>query len=170
MRRVQPIGRECPPSAESPFARNRCYLLRRNISCHIRRHYPSFIAHTGSCARPNSSRRLRLFRFQRVFAGRHQSLLGDGLSRHYLCNPCVGAWTPTPRSVLLVLLLASSQETKASPQTSQVWLLGVATFAVMADHAHYMRLFSILINSVAHNFAVYRQVFVFLAVNFIPVL
>lgn len=35
--------------------------------------------------------------FQRVFAGRHQSLLGDGLSRHYLCNPCVGAWTPTPQ-------------------------------------------------------------------------
>ena len=45
-----------PPSAESPFARNRCYPLRRNISCHIRRHYPSFIAHTGSCARPNPSR------------------------------------------------------------------------------------------------------------------
>jgi hypothetical protein len=26
-----------------------------------------------------------------------KSLLGDGLSRHYLCNPCVGAWTPTPQ-------------------------------------------------------------------------
>jgi hypothetical protein len=23
--------------------------------------------------------------------------LGDGLSRHYLCNHCVGAWTPTPQ-------------------------------------------------------------------------
>jgi len=23
--------------------------------------------------------------------------LGIGLSRHYLCNPCVGAWTPTPQ-------------------------------------------------------------------------
>ena len=30
-------------------------------------------------------------------AADHQSLLGIGLSRHYLCNPCVGAWTPTPR-------------------------------------------------------------------------
>ncbi len=31
-------------------------------------------------------------------AGRDcQPLLGDGPSRHYLCNPCVGAWTPTPR-------------------------------------------------------------------------
>ncbi len=27
----------------------------------------------------------------------HQSLLEDGLSRHYLCHPCVGAWTPTPQ-------------------------------------------------------------------------
>jgi len=26
-----------------------------------------------------------------------KSLLGDGLSRHYLCNPCVGAWTPNPQ-------------------------------------------------------------------------
>jgi hypothetical protein len=24
-------------------------------------------------------------------------LLGDGPSRHYLCNPCIGAWTPTPQ-------------------------------------------------------------------------
>ena len=34
---------------------------------------------------------------QRVLAGCRQSLLGDGPSRHYLCNPCVGAWTPTPQ-------------------------------------------------------------------------
>ena len=26
-----------------------------------------------------------------------QPLLGIGPSRHYLCNPCVGAWTPTPQ-------------------------------------------------------------------------
>ncbi len=31
-----------------------------------------------------------------VFAGCRQSLLGDGPSRHYLCNPCIGAWTLTP--------------------------------------------------------------------------
>jgi hypothetical protein len=34
---------------------------------------------------------------RQVFAGCHQSLLEDGPSRHYLCNPCVGAWTPTPQ-------------------------------------------------------------------------
>jgi hypothetical protein len=34
---------------------------------------------------------------QRVLAGCCQPLLGNGPSRHYLCNPCVGAWTPTPR-------------------------------------------------------------------------
>jgi hypothetical protein len=31
-----------------------------------------------------------------VFAGCRQSLLGNGPSRHYLCNPCIGAWTHTP--------------------------------------------------------------------------
>ena len=36
------------------------------------------------------------FPIQRVFAGCCQSLLGDGPSRRYLCNPCVGAWTLTP--------------------------------------------------------------------------
>ena len=34
---------------------------------------------------------------RRVFAGCHQSLLEAGPSRHYPCNPCVGAWTPTPQ-------------------------------------------------------------------------
>ena len=32
-----------------------------------------------------------------VFAGCRQSLLGDGPSRHYLCNPCIGARTLTPQ-------------------------------------------------------------------------
>jgi hypothetical protein len=49
----------------------------------------------------------------RYFAGCCEPLLGDGLSRR------VGIG-PLPRSVLLVLLLASSQKTTASPQTSQV--------------------------------------------------
>jgi hypothetical protein len=33
---------------------------------------------------------------RRVFAGCRQSLLRDGPSRHCLCDPCVGARTPTP--------------------------------------------------------------------------
>ena len=41
-----------------------------------------------------ASRLLALAR--RVFAGCRQSLLGSGPSRHYLCDPCVGAWTRTP--------------------------------------------------------------------------
>jgi len=36
----------------------------------------------------------------RVFAGCRQPLLGPGPSRHYLCNPCLGAWTHTPPSPL----------------------------------------------------------------------
>jgi hypothetical protein len=86
-----------PPSAQSPFAHNRRYLLRHGVTHHIRGHYPSFIAHPHSCARPKPSRRLQLSLIRRVFAGCCQSLLGDGPSRHYPCNPCVGAWTPTPQ-------------------------------------------------------------------------
>ena len=33
---------------------------------------------------------------RQVLAGCRQSLLGDGPSQHYRCNPCVGAWTHTP--------------------------------------------------------------------------
>ena len=86
-----------PPGAQSPFARTRCSLVRRGVSHPVRGHYPSFIARTNSCARPNPSRRLRLSLLRQVFAGCCQSLLGGGPSRRYLCNPCIGAWTPTPQ-------------------------------------------------------------------------
>lgn len=89
-----------PAKAESPFARSRSYLLRRDVQRHVRVSYHSFIALTGSCARPKSSRWLQLSLFQRVFAGCPQSLLEDGLSRRYLCNLCIGAWTLTPRCFL----------------------------------------------------------------------
>ena len=46
---------------------------------------------TGSLPTP----RFSLVRW--VFAGCRQSLLGNGPSRHYLHNPCTGAWTPTPQ-------------------------------------------------------------------------
>ena len=89
-----------PPGAQSPFAHNRYYLLWCDVPHHMGGHYPSFIAHTGSCVRPKPSRRLRLSLLRRVFAGCRQSLLGVGLSRRYLRNPCVGAWTPTPQCPL----------------------------------------------------------------------
>ena len=88
---------QCPLCAESPFARSRCYLLRRGVLRHVREHYPSFIAHTGSCVRPNVSHRLQLSLFRWVFAGCSQPLLPNGPSRRNLCNLCIGAWTPTPQ-------------------------------------------------------------------------
>ena len=86
-----------PPCAESPFAQNWCYLLRHDVLHHVRRHYPSFIAHTGSCARPKPSCFLQPQLGQQVFAGCRRPLLGDGPSRRYLCNPYMVAWTLTPR-------------------------------------------------------------------------
>jgi len=49
-----------PPSAQSPFARRRCYRRRDGVQHRLGGRYPSFIAHTGSCARPNPSPRLQL--------------------------------------------------------------------------------------------------------------
>ena len=62
----------------------------------IRERYLSFIAHTGSCARPKPSFRLEVNLERKVFAGCCESPLGDGLSRRYLRFPCIGAWTLTP--------------------------------------------------------------------------
>ncbi len=90
--RLQPS----PPSAQSPFAHPRCYLRWGDVSHHLRGHYPPFIAHTGSCARPNPSCRLRLSLFRQVFAGCCQPLLGDGLSRRYLCESFSGCLDPYP--------------------------------------------------------------------------
>jgi len=90
-----------PPSAQSPFARLGCYLRRRDVARPVSWHYPAFIAHMGSCARPKPSRRLRslpwstgLCRLSPVPAGRWpfpalslQSL--RGCSAPY---PAVSSW------------------------------------------------------------------------------
>ena len=71
--------------------------LRHGVSHHVSGHYPTFIAPTCSCARPNASRRLRLSLLRLVFAGCCQSLLVDGPSRHYLRNPYMGVGTHAPQ-------------------------------------------------------------------------
>jgi hypothetical protein len=85
-----------PPSAQSPFARRGRYPRRGGLASRLEGRYPLVVAHTGSCARPSPSPRLRFPVARRVFAGCRQSLLRDGPSRRYLCDPCVGARTLTP--------------------------------------------------------------------------
>ena len=48
-----------PPSAQSPFARAGRYPSRRGVDHHVGKRYPSFIAHTDPCVKPNPSRRLQ---------------------------------------------------------------------------------------------------------------
>ena len=88
-----------PPSAQSSFARARCYLARRGVSHPVGGLYPSFIAPTSSCARPNSSPWLRLSLVHWVFAGCHQSLLQDGPSRRYLRESFPGCLSPYPGGI-----------------------------------------------------------------------
>jgi hypothetical protein len=101
-----------PPGARSPFAHSRCYLLRRGVSHPVRGHYPSFKAHTGSCARPNPSRRLRSSLFRRVFAECRQSLCEMALPGVISATLSPHAWTRTPM-LPLVFMPVSSQETSA---------------------------------------------------------
>ena len=85
-----------PPHAQSPFAPWRSYLHRRAFSNNTSEGItpPSSLlrAHAPDQNPPTYSVSL----IKRVFAGCCQSLLGDGPSRRYLCNPCIGAWTLTP--------------------------------------------------------------------------
>jgi hypothetical protein len=75
-----------PTCAESPFAQKpgvTCFC--HDVLHPVRWRYPSFIAHTGSCARPNSSRRLRFNYYHR------------SLSRHgVIASPCWKMALPDP--------------------------------------------------------------------------
>ena len=81
----QPFQRE-PPSAQSPFATIRCYRLVGDVMHLLGGRYPTFIAPTGSCARPSPSPRLWLRLVRGIFAGCGQPLLRNGPSRRYLCR------------------------------------------------------------------------------------
>ena len=51
-----------PPSAQSPFAQLGRYPNWGGLEGHLEEHYPLVVAHTGSCARPSPSPRLRFAR------------------------------------------------------------------------------------------------------------
>ncbi len=70
--------------------------MHRKVSPHVSRHYPAFIAITGSCANPNPSSRLSITLGQQVFAGRCQPRLGVGPSRRYLCRSFPTCLDPYP--------------------------------------------------------------------------
>jgi hypothetical protein len=97
----------------APLPASRCYLLRHGVTHHIRGHYPSFIAHMHSRARPKPSRRLQLSLIRRVFAGCCQSLLGDGPSRRYLRKSISGCLDPYPGGFLWCIYPLLPIETSA---------------------------------------------------------
>jgi len=85
-----------PPRTQSPFARLRCYLFRRDVSASRQRALPLLHRSYGLMRQTPSLPSSSVALIRRVFAGCLQSLLGNGPSRRYLCNPSIGAWTHTP--------------------------------------------------------------------------
>ena len=86
----------CPPFAESPFALSECYPSRDGVFHHLGWRYPALFAPMDSCADPNPSHCLWFSLGQQVFAGCCQSLLGEGSSRRYLCEPFPTCLDPCP--------------------------------------------------------------------------
>jgi hypothetical protein len=87
-----------------------------DLTDRLRERYLSVIAHTDPCARPNPSSRLGFPLVRAIFAGCRQPLLGDGPSRRYLCDPCVGARTHTPPRPSVALVRFFTEDTGLTPR------------------------------------------------------
>ena len=102
------------PSAQSPFARARCYLARHGVWHHVSGCYPTFIAPTGSCASPPPSsclgRTLNTRSMQVAVSPCWEEDLPDVVSAPLSLR----AWTPTP-AARVVHLPVSSHTTAAFP-------------------------------------------------------
>jgi hypothetical protein len=103
-----------PPLTESPFAPGRYYLPGGGVPHRLGRRYPAFIAPTGSCAEPTSSRRLGLPLVGRSLqvAARPcwKLVLPDVISAVRVQVP-----GPVPRHTPPVHAPVSSRRTSASP-------------------------------------------------------
>jgi hypothetical protein len=105
-----------PPSAQSPFARSGRYPRRGGLQTAWRGVTPSsslIRAHAPDHRPPRAS---GMPVVRAVFAGCRQSLLGDGPSRHYLCDPCAGARTHTPPRSSAALVHSLTEDTGLTPR------------------------------------------------------
>jgi len=83
-----------PPRAQSPFARSRFYL---NLASR-QKALPLLHRSYGLMRQPKTLQLISVSLYSWSFsaaAADCQPLLGNGPSRGYLCNPCMGAWTTT---------------------------------------------------------------------------
>jgi len=108
-----------PPSAQSPFARGGRYPPSGRPRKPPQRTLLLLPRSYGLMRQTKSLPAPRWLLVHRVFAGCRQSLLGDGPSRHYLCNPCIGAWTHTPPRSSDALAHFFSEDTGLTPRETR---------------------------------------------------
>ncbi len=81
----------------------------------VRGHYPSFIAHTSSCARPKSFSCLGFTLVHQILAGCCEPLLEVGPSRRYLCRSFSRCLAPYPGAILCCSCPFLHSELRPSP-------------------------------------------------------
>ena len=86
----------------------------------VREHYPSFIAHTGSCAGPKSSSCLGFTLVHQILAGCCEPLLEVGPSRRYLCRSFSRCLAPYPGGSLCCFCPLLHTELRPSPRYEKV--------------------------------------------------
>ena len=115
-----------PPCAESPFARNRCYLLWHNALHHVRRHYPlpsSLIrAHAPDQIPPNASSSPSAVGSLQVVASPCWGMALPNIISAIL----VKSLGPIPRHVSWMHLPISSPRTSASQNGKEVRHVGIS--------------------------------------------
>ncbi len=108
-----------PPSAQSPFARRRRYPPSGRPRKPPQRTLLLLPRSYGLMRQTKSLPAPRWSLGHQIFAGCRQSLLGDGPSRHYLCNPCIGAWTHTPPRSSDAFAHSFSEDTGLTPRETR---------------------------------------------------
>jgi hypothetical protein len=105
-----------PPSAQGSFARPGCYPESGRPYGSPRRALPLLHRSYEPMRQTKTSARLGFLLVRAVLAGCCQPLLGDGLSRRYLCDPCVGARTHTPPHSSAAFVRCFTENTGLTPR------------------------------------------------------
>ena len=110
------------PSTQSPFAQCRRYLHWGDVNRLFRGRYPSFLAHTDSCANPVTSPRLRPWPRVRSLRRLPSAPAANGIFSTLFCESFLGCLSPYPGGFAECICLVLPQRRRPSPNEKWVGL------------------------------------------------